>query len=178
MTKLTPSHHVFTDAEAKAYRGSLRHLTYTRRVPLVLLGTILLDASLVAVFGTSYGANLAILVTVVVFLACVFVSANAVHVPVDPLAELDGLALGDLAKAVEKHPEVRTWIHDAIASGKTLRMRDYVVACAQANALDAKASAAGRRQADTESRDEAWAALLAAAGLPDNRDTAHQQQRA
>lgn len=174
MTKIKHSHHVFTDAEAEAYRGSLRHLCYTRRASLVLLGTLLLVVSLFAVLGPTYGHAYVALVTVAIFLRRVLVSASARHGSSDPLAELDAPALQALAGTVKRHPEVRSWIHDAIASGKTLRVRDYSVACAQSYALDAKGDAARHQQNHKESKEEAKLALLAAAGLPDNREAAQQ----
>lgn len=172
MTNITASHHVLTDAEAEAYRGSLHHLAHTRRAPLVILGLLLLDLGLIVAFGPLYGVTLAVVATVSTFFCCAVVWAS--DETVDPLAELDAPALQDLATIVGKYPEVRTWIHEAIAAGKTLRMRDYKIACRQANALAAKAAVALRRQKDKDSIEGARLALFAAAGLGGDRAAAQQ----
>ncbi|QRD62683.1 hypothetical protein H8Z72_22580 (plasmid) [Xanthomonas citri pv. citri] len=172
MTTITPSHHVLTDVEADAYRGTLRHLVDTKHGSLVVLGLLLLDLGLIVALGPTQGVALAIPVTVLTFFFCAAVSL--IDETVDPLAELDEPALRGLAKVVEEYPEIRTWIHEEIAAGKTLRMRDYKFACQQANALAAKAAVAVRRQKDEDSFEEARRALLAAAGLGGDRAAAQQ----
>lgn len=174
MTKIKRSHHVFTDAEAAAYRGSMRHFAYKRRGPLIILGTLLIVIALFASFGVGIGGTLSIMVSVGITIYCGIRFGD--DVSIDPVAELSPKQLNTLAQLAAAYPEIRSWLHGEVEAGTTLRLRDYLFACSQADALKPQADAARRKLEDAAATDAAKSALRAAVRLDDSSGAAPKQQ--